>query len=86
VRKSDFHARGTFIVIQAPILHRDLNYLQTDRIELSLDPRRPGVQLGASKIISEPMVCLAQAMYLSCVEINTTSKWTEMSFYLTHVT
>jgi hypothetical protein len=57
-----------------------------DQIELLLDPRRLGVQLGASKMISEPMVCLAQTMYLSCVKIKTISKWTEMSIYLTHVT
>jgi hypothetical protein len=42
-----------------------------DRNELLLDPRRLGVQLGVSKIISEPLVRLAQTAYISCVEINT---------------
>jgi hypothetical protein len=37
-------------------------------------------------MISMPMVYLAQIMHLSCTEINTISKWTEMSFLLTHVT
>jgi hypothetical protein len=69
--QSDFHARGTFVVNRAPILHRDLNNFQTDRNELLLDPRHLGVQLGASNIISEPMVRLAQTTYISCVEINT---------------
>jgi hypothetical protein len=32
------------------------------------------------------MVCSAQAMQLSCAKINNISKWTEMSFHLTHVT
>jgi hypothetical protein len=36
---------------------------------------------GASKMIYEPMVCLAQTMHLSCVKISSISKWTEMSFY-----
>ena len=34
------------------------------------------------KLISEPMVRLAQTMHLSCVEVNTISKRTEMSFPL----
>jgi hypothetical protein len=37
-------------------------------------------------MISKPMVHLAQTMLLSCDEINTISKWTETSFYFTHVT
>jgi hypothetical protein len=32
-------------------------------------------------MISEPMVCLAQIVYLSYVKINTISKWTETSFH-----
>jgi hypothetical protein len=63
-----------------------MNYLQTDRNELLLDPRHLGVQSGASKMIFEPVVRLAQTMHLSCIEINTIFKWTEVSFYLTHVT
>jgi hypothetical protein len=51
-----------------------------DQNELPLDPRHLGVQSGASKMIYEPMVRLPQTMYISCVKINTISKWTEMSF------
>jgi hypothetical protein len=35
-----------------------------ERSEIPQDPRLLGVPLGASKMISEPMVCLAQTMYL----------------------
>ena len=41
-----------------------------------------GVPSGASKMISEPMVRLAQTMHLSCVEVNTISKRTKTSFPL----
>ena len=34
----------------------------------------------------DPMVRLAHIVHLSCVEINTISKQTEMSFHFTHVT
>jgi hypothetical protein len=57
-----------------------------DRNELSLDPRDLGVQSDASKIISEPMVLLAQMVHLSCIEIDTTPEQTEMSFHMTYVT
>jgi hypothetical protein len=73
--QSDFHVHGTFIINRAPILHRDLNYLQTDRNELLLDPCRLGVQLGAFNMISEPVVSLGQTMYLCCVEIKTSPNW-----------
>ena len=52
----------------------------------ALDPRHVGVPSGVSKIIYEPMVRSMQTMHLSCVEINTVSKWTDTSFHLTHVT
>jgi hypothetical protein len=32
------------------------------------------------------MVCSGQTEHLSCAEINTVSKWTDMSVNLTHVT
>jgi hypothetical protein len=57
-----------------------------DQNELLVHPHQVGVQLGASKLISKPMVHLGQTVHLSCVEINTISKWTEMSFHLTHIT
>jgi hypothetical protein len=60
--------------------------LQTDRIELLLKPHHVGVQSGASKLISEPMLRLAQTVHLSCFEINIISKWTEVTFHLMHIT
>jgi hypothetical protein len=45
-----------------------------------------GVPSGASKMISEPMVCLAQTMLLPCTDTNTLSKWTETRFHVTHIT
>ena len=41
------------------------------------DPRHLGVPSGASKMISEPMVRLAQTMHLSYINTNTISKRTE---------
>jgi hypothetical protein len=37
------------------------------------------------KQFSEPMVCLAQTVHLSCTKTNTMSKRTKMRFYMTHV-
>ena len=44
------------------------------------------VPSGASKMISEPKICLAQTMYLSCTDTNIVSKQTQMRFHMTHVT
>jgi hypothetical protein len=54
--------------------------------ELSLDTRHLGVPSGVSTMISMPVEHSAQTVHLSCAEINTISKRTEMSFHLTHVT
>ena len=43
--------------------------------ELPLEPRHLVVPLSASKMISDPMVRLAQTMHLSCTGTNTVSKW-----------
>jgi hypothetical protein len=51
-----------------------------DRNELPLDPCHLGVPSDAPKTIFEPIVHLVQTVHLSCIEINTISKWTEMSF------
>ena len=40
---------GTFGAKCAPILHRHLHYLQTERSETPHDPRHLGVPSGASK-------------------------------------
>jgi len=42
--------------------------------------------LGASKMISNPMVRLTQTAQLSCVKISTISKRTETIFNLTQIT
>jgi hypothetical protein len=42
--------------------------------------------MGASKMITEPMLRLAQTMHLSCTDTNTISKWTKIRFATTHVT
>jgi hypothetical protein len=57
-----------------------------DRNELPLDPRDLGVPSSASKMISEPMVPLAQIVHLSLTDTNTSSKWSETRFHITHVT
>jgi hypothetical protein len=54
-----------------------------DQNELSLDPSHLGVPSGVSKMISEPIACSAQTVHQPCLEINTISKRTKMSFHLT---
>ena len=84
--QNDVRAYGTSDANHAPILCQDEHYVQMDRNELSLEPRHFGVPTGASKIISEPMVRLAQTMHLSCTDTNTISKEKEVGFHMTHVT
>jgi hypothetical protein len=81
-----FWAYGTFGANRAAILREDYHYLQTDRIELSLEPHHLGVPSGVSKTVSEPMVHFTQTVHLSCTDTNTVSKWSEMRFHMTHVT
>ena len=56
-----------------------------DRNELPYHSRHLGVPYGVPKMISMPVVHSTQTVHLSCAEINTMSKWTEMSFDLTLV-
>jgi hypothetical protein len=70
---------------RAPILRQDY-HLQMDKTELPLELHHLGVPSGVSKMISEPMVRLAQTMHLSCTYTNTVTQWTEMIFHMTHVT
>ena len=56
------------------------------RNELPLEPRHLVVQSSASKMISEPMVRLAQTTHLCCTDPNTISKRTEIRFDMTHIT
>ena len=83
--QNDFRAYGTFGANREPILRQYYHYLQTDRNELSVEPRHLAVPLGASKTIPEPMVPLAQTD-LSCTDTNTVSKWTKTRFDMIHVT
>ena len=84
--QNDFEAYGTFGANRALILREDEHYLQIDRIELPLEFRHLEVPLGASKLISEPMVRLVQTVHLSCTRTNTVSKRTKTRFHMTHVT
>jgi hypothetical protein len=84
--QNDFRAYGSFAANRAPILRQDYHYLQMDRNELLFEPRNLGVPSGASKMISEPMVRLAQTVHLSCTNTNTISKWTKTRFHRADVT
>jgi hypothetical protein len=57
-----------------------------DRSKHRLEPRHLGAPSDGSKIIFEPMVCSAQTVFLSCVNISTISKRTETRFFLGLVT
>ena len=56
-----------------------------DQNEILHDPHHLGVALGASKMISEPMLRSVQNVHLSCVNISTISKQTKMSYQLSLV-
>jgi hypothetical protein len=71
---------------RAPILHRQQHYLQMDQNDIPQDQSHLGVPSGASKMISEAVVCSSQTVHLSCVKISTLSKKTESSFHLSVVT
>jgi hypothetical protein len=77
---------GTFIANYGPILHRYKHYFQTDQNKILQDPHHLGVPTGASKMISEPTVRLAQTVPLSWIKISTISKRTETSLHLSLVT
>jgi hypothetical protein len=75
--QNNFLAYGTF----AEPVHLSCTYTDTvskqTEMRFEFHPVRP-------KQFSEPMVCLAQAMHLSCIKI--ISKRTELSFHLSLVT
>jgi hypothetical protein len=79
--QNDFQPYGTFDTICATILRQDYNYLQTDWNELPLEPRHLGVPSSVSKMISKPMIRLAQTMHVSCTDTYTVSKQTETRFH-----
>jgi hypothetical protein len=84
--QNNFWAYDTFSANHAPILHRHYHCLQTDRNEVRHDRSHLGVPSGASKMISEPMLCSVQTVHLSSIKIVSISKWTKIRFYMTHVT
>jgi hypothetical protein len=53
--------------------------------EIPHDPHHLGVPSGASKTISEPMVCSTQTVHLSCIMTTTISKWIELSLEPHHL-
>jgi hypothetical protein len=59
---------------------------QMNWIKHPLELRHLGVLSGASKVIYEPTVCLAQTVHLSWTIKNTISKRTKTRFHMTHVT
>jgi hypothetical protein len=83
--QNDFSACGTF----AQTVHLSYVKISTtsniDQNKRPLEPLHLGVPSGASKMISEPVVHLAQIVHLSCTNANTVSKWTEMRYHMTHV-
>jgi hypothetical protein len=83
---NNFWAYSIFSTNRAPILHRHQHYLQMDQNEIPHDPRHLGVPSGASKMISEAMLCLAQTEHLSCVKISNNFERSESSFQLSLVT
>jgi aspartate/glutamate racemase len=79
--QNDFHA----VVHLSQIVHLSSDH-QIDLNDLPLDPRHLGVPSGVTKMIFMLVVPSAQTVHLSCAEINTLSKWIEMSIHLIHVT
>jgi hypothetical protein len=71
---------------RAPIMRRNIHYLQKDRKQILHHPRHLGVPSDASKMISKYAVRLVQTMHLSLIKISTISKWTKTSFHLNVVT
>jgi hypothetical protein len=78
--QNDFYAYGMFGANRAPVLQRHKQYLQTEQNKIPHDAGHLGVSSGASKMISEDVVCSAQTVHLSCVKISSISERTELSF------
>jgi hypothetical protein len=78
--QNDLWAYGTFDANRTPILRQDKHYLQTKWHEHPLEPRHLGVPSCASIMISEPMVCLAQTMHLSCTNTRSVSNGPKQDF------
>jgi hypothetical protein len=84
--QNDFSAYGTFNAKRAPILHQYQHCLQMVQNEIPHETCHLVVLSGVSKMIFEPMVCLAKTVHLSCIKISTISKRTETTIHLSLVT
>jgi hypothetical protein len=78
--QNDFWAYGMFSTNHTPILHRHQQYLQIEQKEIPHDSCHLGVPSGASKMISEAVVCSSQTVHLSCIKISTIFEWSQLSF------
>jgi hypothetical protein len=74
------HKPCTYLAIRLALSPNGLNRAST----WAMSPR--STIKCVQKMISVPMVRLAQTAHLSCTNTNTTSKWTEKRFHMTHVT
>jgi hypothetical protein len=77
--QTDFQADCTFGAEPCTYLASRLSFSPNGLKELPLDPCHVGVPPGVSKMITKPMVHLAETMHQSCVEINTISKCTQIT-------
>jgi hypothetical protein len=84
--QNDFCAYDTFGTKCAPILHWQFHCLQMDWNMIPHDQCHLGDPSGASKMIFEPIVRLAQTVHLSCLKVSTISKQTKTSIHLGLVT
>jgi hypothetical protein len=81
--QNDFQACGTF----GTNVHLSCVKINTLQMKQNGHPLVPlGVPSGVSKMISVPMVHLAQTIHLSCTDTNTISKWSKLRFHMTHIT
>jgi hypothetical protein len=79
--QNDFQVYGMFSAMR-----QYLHYIQIVRNEPPLEPRQLGVPSGASKIISNRMVHLAQTLHLSCSDTNIVMEQTKIRFHMSHIT
>jgi hypothetical protein len=81
--QDNFWAYGTSSANHARILHRHLSPNEKKRD--SIGPMSPRSSIGASKMISTPMVRLMQTVHPSWIKISTISKRTDLSLGPRHL-